>query len=50
VVVILGFAVVFTIAYLIKEKNPQLLGAALLIFFSLYVLLCNHKVFGRFLT
>ena len=49
VVVLLGFAVVFTIAYLIKEKNPQLLGAALLIFFSLYVIFCNHKVFGRFL-
>jgi CDP-diacylglycerol--serine O-phosphatidyltransferase len=49
VVVLLGFAVVFTIAYLIKEKNPHLLGAALLVFFSLYVIFCNHKVFRRFL-
>ena len=42
-VVILGFFVVLIIAYLIKERNPEILGAFLLISFFLYVLTGNSR-------
>jgi len=49
--VIFGFIVVFIIAYLIKVRNPEMLGAILLISFLIYVLTSNKtfslKSFGR---
>jgi len=46
--VVFGFVVVFMIAYLIKARNPEMLGAVLLISFLIYVLTSNSKVAGKF--
>jgi CDP-diacylglycerol--serine O-phosphatidyltransferase len=42
-VVVFGFFVVLIIAYLIKVRNPEILGAVLLISFLLYVLTGNRR-------
>ena len=47
VMVIFGFVIVFIIAYLIKAKNPQMLGAILILSFLIYVMTSNSKVLGR---
>ena len=41
--VLFGFVIVFITAYLIKARNPEMLGALLLISFLLYVLIGNSK-------
>jgi CDP-diacylglycerol--serine O-phosphatidyltransferase len=41
--VLFGFIIVFLTAYLIKARNPETLGALLLISFLLYVLIGNSK-------
>jgi len=41
-VVIFGFVIVFTIAFLIKVKDPKMLGALLLIAFLIYAILSRH--------
>ena len=46
-VVMFGFIVVFVIGYLIKARNPKMLGAALLITFLLYALGGNSKLLGK---
>jgi CDP-diacylglycerol--serine O-phosphatidyltransferase len=46
-VVMFGFVVVFIIGYLIKVRDSQMLGAALLAAFLLYALTSNSKSFGR---
>ena len=49
--IIFGFIVVFIIAYLIKVRNPEMLGALLLISFLIYLLTSSKtfslKSFGR---
>jgi CDP-diacylglycerol--serine O-phosphatidyltransferase len=45
-IVLFGFLVVFIIAYLIKARNPEMLGALLLISFLVYVL-TGSKLLGR---
>lgn len=45
-IVIFGFLVVFIIAYLIKARNPEMLGALLLISFLIYVL-TGSKILSR---
>ena len=45
-IVIFGFLLVFIIAYLIKARNPEMLGALLLISFLTYVL-TGSKLLGR---
>ncbi len=45
-IVIFGFLGVFIIAYLIKARNPEMLGALLLISFLIYVL-TGSKILGR---
>lgn len=45
--VIFGFIIVFFFAYLVKAKNPEMLGALLLISFLVYVLAGNSKVIGK---
>jgi CDP-diacylglycerol--serine O-phosphatidyltransferase len=47
IVVMFGFTVVFVIGYLIKARNPKMLGAALLITFLLYALGGNSKLLGK---
>lgn len=47
--VIFGFIVVFIIAYLVKARNPETLGALLLFSFLLYVLTSNSKVISKIL-
>ena len=49
VIVIFGFLVVFVTAYLIKIRNPETLGAILLVSFLIYVLLGNSKTAERIL-
>ncbi|MBW2216742.1 MAG: CDP-alcohol phosphatidyltransferase family protein [Deltaproteobacteria bacterium] len=44
--VIFGFIIVFLIAYLIKTRDPQMLGATLLLFSLFYLLAGNGKVFA----
>ncbi len=46
-IVIFGFIVVFLIAYLIKAKDPQILGAALLLSFLIYVFVSSGKLMGK---
>jgi CDP-diacylglycerol--serine O-phosphatidyltransferase len=45
-IVMFGFVIVFIIGYLIKARNSQMLGAALLAAFLLYALTGNSKSFG----
>lgn len=45
--VIFGFMVVFLIAYLIKARNPEMLGAILLVSFLIYLITGNHKFAGK---
>jgi len=45
--VIFGFMIVFIIAYLIKARNPELMGAILLIFFLIYVITGNNRFAGK---
>jgi CDP-diacylglycerol--serine O-phosphatidyltransferase len=45
--VIFGFIIVFLIAYLVKARNPETLGALLLFSFLLYVLTSNSKVITK---
>ena len=45
--VIFGFLIVSIIAYLIKARNPEMLGAILLISFLIYVLIGNNNLAGR---
>jgi hypothetical protein len=45
--VILGFLIVFIIAYLIKSRNPEMLGALLLLSFFCYVLAGKVTVFAE---
>ncbi len=42
-IVIFGFIIVFIIAYMIKVKNPQILGALLLISFLVYALISSNS-------
>ena len=49
VMVIFGFVVVFVLTYLIKTRNPEMLGAILLISFSIYVLAGNSKIAEKIL-
>ncbi|MEW6671378.1 MAG: CDP-alcohol phosphatidyltransferase family protein [Thermodesulfobacteriota bacterium] len=48
--VVFGFVVVLVLAYLIKARNPEMLGAILLISFLIYVLTGNSKTAARILT
>ena len=45
--IIFGFIIVFIIAYLVKARNPEMLGALLLISFLIYVLTSNSKVVSK---
>ncbi len=45
--VIFGFIIVFLLSYLIKTRDPQMLGAMLLLFSLIYVLTGNSKVMGK---
>jgi len=45
--VLFGFVIVFITAYLIKARNPEMLGALLLVSFLLYVLIGNSKFVGK---
>ena len=50
-VIVLGvkrFVIVFVIAYLIKARNPEMLGAILLISFFVYMVVGNKKLASRF--
>ncbi|MDF1590792.1 MAG: CDP-alcohol phosphatidyltransferase family protein [Desulfobacterales bacterium] len=49
VMVIFGFLVVFVLAYLIKTRNPEMLGAILLISFTIYALAGNTKIAEKIL-
>lgn len=49
-IVVFGFFIVFVIAYLIKSRNPEMLGALLLISFLVYVLTGNAKTAAKILT
>ena len=42
-----GFVIVLIIAYLIKARNPEMLGALLLISFLIYVLIGNNKFIDK---
>ncbi len=46
--VIIGFIIVSLISYLIKTRDPQMLGAMLLLFSLIYVLTGNSKVMRKF--
>ncbi len=48
--VIIGFVIVFVIAYLIKARNPQMLGAILLISFLVYAIIGNKKLASKFMA
>jgi hypothetical protein len=45
-VVMFGFVIVFTISFLIKVRDPQMLGALLLIAFLVY-LIVNRYLLSR---
>lgn len=47
--ILLGFFVLLIAAYLIKERNPQMLGGTLLGLFLLYGLAGNYRVLRRFI-
>ena len=47
--VIFGFLVVFVLAYLIKTRDPEMLGAILLLSFLIYVLMGNTKTAEKIL-
>lgn len=49
VIVIFGFMVVFVIAYLIKARDPEMLGAILLLCFLIYALTGNSKTAEKIL-
>jgi len=49
VMVFFGFLMVFILAYLIKTRNTEMLGAILLISFLVYVLIGNTKTVERIL-
>lgn len=49
VVILLGVLVLLIAAYLIKVRNPQLLGGTLLGLFLLYGVIGNYRVLGRFI-
>ncbi len=46
-IVMLGFVVVFIIAYLIKARDSQMLGALLIICFLTYVIASSHFLLGK---
>ncbi|MFO7785865.1 MAG: CDP-alcohol phosphatidyltransferase family protein [Thermodesulfobacteriota bacterium] len=50
VVILLGVLVLLIAAYLIKVRNPQMLGGTLLGLFLLYALAGNHRVLKRFIS
>jgi CDP-diacylglycerol--serine O-phosphatidyltransferase len=43
-IVIFGFIIVFVIAYLIKARDSEMLGASLLICFLIYVITSNKLI------
>jgi CDP-diacylglycerol--serine O-phosphatidyltransferase len=45
--VLFGFVIVFITAYLIKTRNPEMLGALLLVSFLLYVVIGNSRFAGK---
>lgn len=48
--VIFGFVIGLIIAYLIKARNPEMLGALLLLSFLIYVLIGNNKFAAKIIT
>ncbi|MCF8063593.1 MAG: CDP-alcohol phosphatidyltransferase family protein [Deltaproteobacteria bacterium] len=48
-VILLGFLVLLIAAYLIKSRNPQMLGGVLLGLFAVYGLAGNYRVLSRFI-
>ena len=48
-VILLGFLVLLIAAYLIKVRDPRMLGGALLGVFAVYALAGNHRVLNRFI-
>ena len=48
--VLMGFVIVFVIAYLIKARNPEMLGGILLLSFLIYAVIGNKKMASRFLA
>lgn len=47
--VVLGFIIVFVIAYLIKVRDPQMLGAILLLSFMIYIVIGNNRFAGKYI-
>lgn len=47
--ILMGFVIVLIIAYLIKARDPQLLGAILLLSFMVYVIIGNNRFAGRYI-
>ena len=45
--VIFGFVIVLLIAYLIKARNPEMLGASLLLCFLIYVLTSSSRIMRK---
>ena len=45
--VIFGFLIVSIIAYLIKARNPEMMGAILLLSILIYGLIGNNNLAGR---
>lgn len=48
--VVIGFLIVFVIAYLLKARNPEMLGAILLVSFLIYAVIGNQKLAGKLLA
>ncbi len=48
--VVIGFLIVFVIAYLFKTRNPEMLGAILLVSFLIYAVIGNQKLAGKLLA
>jgi len=48
-VILLGFLILLIAAYLIKVRNPQMLGGSLLALFIVYLAVGNRQVFKRFI-
>jgi CDP-diacylglycerol--serine O-phosphatidyltransferase len=48
-VILLGFLVLLIAAYLIKVRNPQMLGGTLLALFLVYLVAGNRRVLKRLL-
>lgn len=47
--VIFGFIIVFVIAYLIKVRDPEMLGAILLLSFMIYIFIGNNRFAGKYI-